>query len=94
MKDTHGVWNLLRTNKQIGVLILIVMKDTHGAYHVEHDSCYYHVSLNPYCNERYSWRLTKARTNLWLPTVLILIVMKDTHGALLSEKTEQKVLKS
>ena len=27
------------------VLILIIMEDTHGAYHVEHDSYYYHVLI-------------------------------------------------
>ena len=61
------------------VLILIVMKDTHGEYHI---ATYANIKagLNPYCNERYSWRALKHFLVRKLK-VLILIVMKDTHGA-------------
>ena len=37
-------------------------------------------SLNPYCNERYSWRKKKKFCKMLSIFVLILIVMKDTHG--------------
>ena len=38
------------------------------------------LGLNPYCNERYSWRCCSWNAPKTAGTVLILIVMKDTHG--------------
>ena len=56
MKDTHGENPLRGDARNCLVLILIVMKDTHGEkQNVENANVV--VSLNPYCNERYSWSL-------------------------------------
>ena len=51
MEILHGQYEYL----QGGVLILIIMEDTHG---VEYDQPfkYWVISLNPYYNGRYSWR--------------------------------------
>ena len=38
------------------------------------------VSLNPYYNGRYSWRIATSLSEVLKLAVLILIIMEDTHG--------------
>ena len=52
------------------------------------------MSLNPYYNGRYSWRLSEQSSKRNLSAVLILIIMEDTHGGLskISMKATEYVL--
>ena len=53
------------TDQVRGVLILIIMEDTHGDYFKINIYIYDLDSLNPYYNGRYSWRV---KTHISLKT--------------------------
>ena len=58
MEDTHGV--MLQFSLLIlllRVLILIIMEDTHGELTDQISKMEKILSLNPYYNGRYSWRV-------------------------------------
>ena len=55
MKDT----NCKNVEREIDVLILIIMEDTHGVNMKQKQLTNILACLNPYYNGRYSWRLTK-----------------------------------
>ena len=55
------------------------MEDTHGA-NKPTETTKFTISLNPYYNGRYSWRMRFTKIVMQTMIVLILIIMEDTHG--------------